>query len=67
MDQKNGNVTQFHFHIRWSRKPLNDYEGFDTRIEAAQRALKLAKPGELFTIEECSASRSLCGLATRGK
>ena len=61
MDRKNGNSTELHFHIHWDRKPLIDRESFDTRSKATKRALELAKPGEVFTIEECSATRSVCG------
>ena len=62
MDRKNGNSTELHFHIHWGRKPLIDRESCDTRSEAKRRALELAKPGEAFTIEECSATRLVCGI-----
>jgi hypothetical protein len=65
MERKNGSGTSIHFHIWWSRKPLIDRRIFDTESEATRHALEIAKPGELFTIEECSAKRAVCELATK--
>ena len=50
-----------HFHIHWSNKKRRDWEGFDTRQKATARAVELASPGELFTIEMFSSSCALCG------
>jgi hypothetical protein len=57
MDRK----PNIHFHIHWSKKKRLDWEGFDTRPEATARALELATPGELFTIEEFSSTCPACG------
>jgi len=40
-----------HFHIRWHGK-APDWECFDSREAAAERAAYLKHPGEDFTIEE---------------
>jgi hypothetical protein len=50
-----------HFHIHWSRKERLDWESFDSRHEATVRALEVASPGEIFTIEECTETCTLCG------
>ncbi len=42
-----------HFHIFWDDRHL-DWECFGTREEANMRAQELARPGEIFTIEEIS-------------
>jgi hypothetical protein len=42
-----------HFHIHWVGKDL-DWECFDTIEEARMRAGELARPGEIFAIEEVS-------------
>jgi len=58
MDRK---PNRHHFHIHWSKNQRLDWEGFDTRAEATARAIELAAPGEMFTIEEVSATCSVCG------
>lgn len=50
-----------HFHIYWNNKERLDWEGFNTREAATARALALAGPGEVFTIDEFSANCPLCG------
>jgi hypothetical protein len=45
-----------HFHIHWTKKKILDWEPFDTGHEALSHALELARPTELFTIEEFSVS-----------
>jgi hypothetical protein len=51
----------FHFHIHWSQKERVDWESFSTHAEATARALELARPSEIFTIEEFSATCPACG------
>jgi hypothetical protein len=51
-----------HFHIHWVGKDM-DWECFDTREEARRRAGELARPGEIFTIEEVSMN---CPMHQRG-
>jgi hypothetical protein len=50
-----------HFHIRWNDVTL-DWECFNTRKEAVERALFLQLDGETFAIEEV---HSLCPLRAR--
>ena len=49
-----------HFHIRWSRKDSLDWQGVDTRREAVERAVELAAPAEMFTIEEIDSDCPYC-------
>ena len=49
-------APQTHFHIHWLGANRFDWECFGTQVEANQRALELAHPGELFRIEEISAN-----------
>ena len=44
-----------HFHIRWESKETLDRECFRTHFDATSRAVELAGPNEIFTIEEVSA------------
>ena len=44
-----------HFHIRWRGESKLDWECFETREEATERAASLAQPNEVFAIEEISA------------
>jgi hypothetical protein len=41
-----------HFHIRWHGKDEFDWECFESGEMAMARALQLALPGEIFSIEE---------------
>jgi hypothetical protein len=41
---------QRHFHIRWSQLTL-DWERFDTREAAEERAEHLVRDGETYTVE----------------
>jgi len=41
-----------HFHIFWTATKRLDWQCFDTREEAEQRALELVRIGEQFSIEE---------------
>jgi hypothetical protein len=43
--------TPAHFHIRWNGTTL-DWECFDSREEAIERASFLKHEGESFTVEE---------------
>ncbi len=43
-----------HYHIRWENKTTLDWECFHTYSDATRRAAELARPYELFTIEEVS-------------
>ena len=52
---------RFHFHIHWDKKESLDWEGFDTHAEALARAFELARPGEMFVIEEVPATCPVCG------
>jgi hypothetical protein len=58
MDRKPWNT---HFHIHWTKKKILDWEPFDTGHEALSHALELARPTELFTIEEFSMKCPVCG------
>jgi hypothetical protein len=51
---------RYHFHIHWTKKDQLDWEGFDTRAEAIQRALQLADRGEMFAIEGFYSMCSMC-------
>jgi len=64
MDRKPDSSQTYHFHIHWSEKERLDWERFDTRAEATRRALELALPGEMFSIQEFSATCPLCGPKT---
>ena len=52
---------KIHFRIHWSKKKYLEWEAFDTRHEAMTRALEVATPGELFTIETFSSTYLLRG------
>ncbi len=49
-----------HFHIRWSQLTL-DWERFDTREEAEERAMQLIREGEFYTIETFDGTCVSCG------
>jgi hypothetical protein len=50
-----------HFHIRWSGVAVLDWERFNTRAEATACALELARPREIFSIEESDGKCARCG------
>ena len=50
--KQTSNNPRTHFHIFWTRSERMDWECFDTRADAAMRAMELAQPGEAFSIEE---------------
>lgn len=54
MDQS-ADKSLVHFHIRWRREAQLDWECFETRAEATERAALIAQPDEEFSIEEISA------------
>jgi hypothetical protein len=49
---KMSNGPGSHFHIRWIESNRLDLECFKTHLEAAERALELARQDEVFQIEE---------------
>lgn len=55
-----------HFHIRWSDSKL-DWEAFQTREDATERAKELARPGETYAIAvfdgTCPRCQSMTGLS----
>src|ERR1700704_5283364 len=57
----NGPKTENPFPHSLEQKEAPDWEGFDTRHEATARALELASPGALFTIEEFFSTCPLYG------
>jgi hypothetical protein len=56
-----------HFHIHWINHDNSDWEPFDTRQDAHDRALELVRPGETFTIEECRAPCPVCEHLQKGQ
>ena len=44
-----------HFHIRWRGEAQLDWQCFESRADATERAVSLAQPDEEFAIEEISA------------
>ena len=60
MDRTSSSSPRFHFHIHWNSKENLDWEGFDSHAEALARALEIARPGEMFVIEEISATCPVC-------
>jgi hypothetical protein len=44
--------SKTHFHIHWIESSRLDWECFKTHLDAAARALELARPDEVFQIEE---------------
>jgi hypothetical protein len=64
MDRKDGSV---HYHIRWAKIPLLDWEAFRTRVEAEAGAKILARAGETYTIEEHSDGCQRCPDAEKTK
>lgn len=65
MDRSPSISQKTHFHINWRKSDRLDWESFNTRAEAMARVLNLARPGEMFTIEEVSARCPLCGPKAR--
>jgi hypothetical protein len=49
-----------HYLIKWSGKPVLDWERFDTSADAEANARKLMLPGETYTIEEHGESCPRC-------
>jgi len=44
-----------HFHIHWIESNRLDWECFKTHLDAAARALELARPDEVFEIKKLTA------------
>ena len=61
MDHNAKSRTTDHFHIRWPGVARLDWEPFRTRQEAEARAKELARPGELYVIEEFREECTRCG------
>ncbi len=61
MDREYDNSQKLHFHIHWNKNDRLDWEAFDSHNEALSRALEIARPGEMFTIEDVSAECLICG------
>ena len=53
-----------HFHIRWQGKTL-DWECFESREDAEERAASLKRESETFTIEEVNACSERAKLVAR--
>lgn len=49
-----------HYHIRWTGSEAMDWEPFDTQAEAEERAKKLSRFGETYTIEELGEGCTRC-------
>ena len=49
-----------HYHIRWLRADVLDWESFPTHGEAQARAEELVLPQETYTIGECDESCARC-------
>lgn len=62
MDQLSQNPPpqQSHYHIRWSQLTL-DWERFDTRENAEERATQLVRDGETYTVEAFDGACARCG------
>ncbi len=60
MNQAKSPPPQTHYHIRWSQLVL-DWERFDTREEAEERAEQLVRDGESYTVEEFDGECARCG------
>jgi hypothetical protein len=61
MDYANSvSSPQMHFHIRWSQLTL-DWERFDTREAAEERAEYLVRDGETYTVEAFDGTCARCG------
>ena len=58
---RNIDVSETHFHIRWA-SGMKDWERHDTHAEAEESATQLARPGEKHTIEECYETCGTCGV-----
>jgi hypothetical protein len=57
---RNGISPATHYHIRWSQLTL-DWERFDTREEAEERAIQLVLEGEYYTIDAFDGTCAHCG------
>ena len=67
MDNTNGvSPSGKHFHIRWSQLSL-DWERFDTREEAEERAEQLVRDGETYTVEAFDGACARCGAPMLGR
>jgi hypothetical protein len=61
MDYANpASFSHTHFHILWSQFTL-DWERFDTREEAEERAEYLVRDGETYTVEAFDGTCARCG------
>jgi hypothetical protein len=49
-----------HYHIRWSSRPILDWEPFQTRAEAEAVATQLVRDGETYDIEEFDEACARC-------
>ena len=56
-----------HYHIRWSRKALLDWQSFSTPEEAKASARQLVRQGETYTIEEHDERCARCQAAMNVK
>jgi hypothetical protein len=54
-----------HYHIRWSTRPVLDWEPFETRAEAEAVAKQLVRYGETYKIEEFDESCARCAEVRR--
>ena len=52
---------KIHYHIRWTKKNILDWEPFNTKHEALSHAIGFARAGDVFTIEEVSTPCPVCG------
>ena len=57
-------VRKTHFHIRWLGVKRLDWEPFQTREQAEERAKQLARPEETFVIEEHDRYCARCAART---
>lgn len=62
------NPRKMHYHIYWSDKGKLDWEAFDAKREATERALELASPFETFVIKtqdeaSCTACKKMQAVA----
>jgi hypothetical protein len=49
-----------HFHIRWFPSRSLDWQRFDTKKEAEERAAELVLPGERYRIETVTQNCKMC-------
>jgi hypothetical protein len=57
--------TNIHFHIRWFTGAL-DWERHSTRVAALKAAIRLARPGEKYSVEEGDEKCRACMLSLLG-